>query len=354
MRIKKKNTNLLQSMSLDKYFTPNNKGKSTKISFSPSNVSSTSDCTRTIPHSIATESQIKSIVKKFDNFPYLKKNLFSNEENLNLNNINDRNINLIIDSDQSMTNRSDITKKLAVIFNNKGGKILQKSPKKETRLNNFRQKVINDFSDETTIEKIEASKKTFKNFMKYLETREKERIEFAKNLEKQFYQTKLQQFTASSKPQVRIKLSKKLTLSNKNSFTQSDFMKNMRRYKIYERKMNKSAGKNLADAIFEMDCPEYEDIQQGKSVNMDSNNINLNNLERKIKLSKIKKYSYDIDGDVLLVKNAYKLKNLIHKTKEAVNFKVRNNNPHFVKRQFSQETIKKYREFNGVFFGLPV
>lgn len=354
MRIKKKNTNLLQSMSLDKYFTPNNKRKSIKISFSPSNISSTSDCTRTIPHSIATESQIKSIVKRFDSFPYLKKNLFTNEENLNLNSINDRNINLIIDNDQNITNSSDVTKELAVQFNNKGGKILQKFPKKNIKLNNFRQKVINDFSDETTLEKIEASKKTFKNFMKYLETREKERIEFAKNLEKQFYQTKLQQFTGSSKPQVRIKLSKKTNLSTKNSLTQRDFMKNMRRHKIFERKINKKAGKNLADAIFDIDCPEYEDVQQGKNVKKDINNINLNNLERKIKLSKIKKYSYDIDEDVLLIKNAYKLKNLIHKTKEAVNFKVRNNNPHFIKRQFSQETIKRYREFNGVFFGLPV
>ena len=71
-------------------------------------MASTSECTRTIPHSMSTEMQVRTIVNNFDEHPYLKKNLFEREKNLNLNSINDRNINIILDDEKSPT----ITKKL--------------------------------------------------------------------------------------------------------------------------------------------------------------------------------------------------------------------------------------------------
>ena len=238
------------------------------------------------------------------------------------------------------------------MFNSKTYKILQKPPKKEKKYNNFRQKIIKDFSDETTMSKVNSTKSTFRKFMDYLENREAERINFAKEIEKRFYQTKLQEFTRSSVKKFIPPIRKTSTLRTL-SVTQNDFEKSMNEYEKYERNINKIAGKSLADAIFDMDCPEYEEIKHGKA-HKETNGINLNNLERKIKLSNINKYSYDIEDDVLLVKNAKQLKNLIRNTKQHTSFKVRNNNPHFIKKQFSQETIKKYREFNGVFFGLPV
>ena len=79
MRIKKRNFN---TMKLEQFFTP--KGKKTKISLSPSIVASTSECTRTIPHLMSTEMQVRTIVNHFDEYPFLKKNLFEKEQNLNL------------------------------------------------------------------------------------------------------------------------------------------------------------------------------------------------------------------------------------------------------------------------------
>ena len=346
MRIKKRKFN---TMKLEqKFFSPKGKKNYTKISLSPSFVASTSECTRTIPHSMSTEMQVRTIVNNFDEHPFLKKNLFEREKNLNLNSINDRNINIILDDEKSPT----LTKKLSLLFNSKTYKILQKPLKKEKKYNNFRQKIIKDFSDETTMSKVKSTKSTFRQFMDYLENREAERINFAKEIEKRFYQTKLQEFTRSSVKKFIPSIKKTSTLRTL-SVTQNDFAKSMNDYEKYERNINKIAGKSLADAIFDMDCPEYEEIKHGKA-HKETNGINLNNLERKIKLSNINKYSYDIEDDVLLVKNAKQLKNLIRNTKQHTNFKVRNNNPHFIKKQFSQETIKKYREFNGVFFGLPV
>ena len=152
--------------------------------------------------------------------------------------------------------------------------------KKEKKYNNFRQKIIKDFSDETTMSKVNSTKSTFRKFMDYLENREAERINFAKEIEKRFYQTKLQEFTRSSVKKFIPPIRKTSTLRTL-SVTQNDFAKSMNEYEKYERNINKIAGKSLADAIFDMDCPEYEEIKHGKT-HKETNGINLNNLERKI------------------------------------------------------------------------
>lgn len=122
----------------------------------------------------------------------------------------------------------------------------------------------------------------------------------------------------------------------------------------YRRRMEKKEAnsKRIADEIREMICPDYEEIvvqPRSKSV---GGKINYINLERKIKVFHISKYTFDINNDDLGVKNLPKLKtNLKNISEKSLKQSIKII-PKFIKGKVKNNTIKKYRSLFGMFFGI--
>ena len=121
----------------------------------------------------------------------------------------------------------------------------------------------------------------------------------------------------------------------------------------YKRRLEKKEAnsKRIADEIREMICPNYEEIivqPRSKSV---GGKINYLNLERKIKVFHISKYTFDINNDDLGVKNLPKLKtNLKNISERSLKSSIKIV-PKFIKGKVKNNTIKKYRSLFGMFFG---
>lgn len=153
-------------------------------------------------------------------------------------------------------------------------------------------------------------------------------------------------------------------LYNKQSDFDSDYIQVFKKQNLnelcrqqidnyYKRRLEKKEAnsKRIADEIREMICPDYEEIivqPRSKSV---GGKINYQNLERKIKVFHISKYTFDIDNDDLGIKNLPKLKtNLKNISKRSLKRSIKIV-PKFIKGKVKDNTIKKYRSLFGMFFG---
>ena len=121
----------------------------------------------------------------------------------------------------------------------------------------------------------------------------------------------------------------------------------------YKRRLEKKEAnsKRIADEIREMICPDYEEIivqPRSKSV---GGKINYLNLERKIKVFHISKYTFDINNDDLGIKNLPKLKTNLKNISERSLKRSIKIVPKFIKGKVKDNTIKKYRSLFGMFFG---
>ena len=125
------------------------------------------------------------------------------------------------------------------------------------------------------------------------------------------------------------------------------------KYQMFKNKYNKikkikieNKSKSLADAILNIDLPEYENIHKRKEKSFDE--ISLKNLDRIIKLNKILKKKEDYEKDELLFNNIDEIK---RKEKE-IEFKVllainSLGYPKYIKNKFRNKTITKYNAVSG-------
>ena len=125
------------------------------------------------------------------------------------------------------------------------------------------------------------------------------------------------------------------------------------KYQMFKNKYNKikkikieNKSKSLADAILNIDLPEYENIHKRKEKSFDE--ISLKNLDRIIKLNKILKKKEDYEKDELLFNNIDEFK---RKEKE-IEFKVllainSLGYPKYIKNKFRNKTITKYNAVSG-------
>ena len=138
----------------------------------------------------------------------------------------------------------------------------------------------------------------------------------------------------------------------KKSLSLSEICKNsLAHYYNYRLIKERNKSKSISKEIQFMNCPEYQNIDCKETRNR-MNVVNYHNLDRKIKVYNIEKYTYDIDNDDLGIKNLPKLKKqLKYISAEAIKHtgKV---HPKFVKGKVKAETIKKYRSLLGLFFGI--
>ena len=301
-----------------------------------------------------TEFEIGRIVNEINASPFLKKTLLKSECNYKLNAINKANLNLIlgitntnattthtIKSTRSINNdtvstryntflkqsvdisRCLLSKQLSLRFNKKYDDVLKHSQRKVNKYNCFRDKVlpVNEYNlhtiningncsvnDNDVL--IENSKRNFRKFMKVLEHKTNEGIKKAKIIEKQFYQAKYDEMNIGN--------AHKRNRSKRNHRTLTKLKLNT------NRTMNGS----------------------NKYIEESTNNSNIRYMHNKTLIRK--------ESDELLVKDADKLRDFLYKNNEDIKIRLRNTNPHFLKKTFSRETIRRYREYNGVFFGLPV
>lgn len=127
--------------------------------------------------------------------------------------------------------------------------------------------------------------------------------------------------------------------------------KSLAHYYDYRLLKETNKSKSISKEIQFMNFPEYQKIDS-KGTRNKLKVVNYHNLERKIKVYNIEKYTYDIDNDDLGIKNLPKLKKQLKNiAAEAIKHtgKVR---PKFVKGKVKAETIKKYRSLLGLFFGI--
>lgn len=107
----------------------------------------------------------------------------------------------------------------------------------------------------------------------------------------------------------------------------------------------------LSKEMVSMDCNEYESLKDKKKKMF--NKININNLQRKIKIYSIAKNNYDDENDDLILKNIPKLKRLIKESEEEVILQLKNYTPIFMKTIFRSKTMNRFKAASGNNFGLP-
>ena len=312
-------------------------------------------------HAISsTEFEIGKIVNEINASPFLKKTLLKSERNYKLNAINKANLNLIlgitntnintthsIKSNRSINNDNTnsptyclkqsndisqclLSKQLSLRFNKKYDDVLKHSQRKLNKYNCFRDKVLpmkNEFNVYTininsncsindSDQLIENSKRNFQKFMKVLETKTNEGIKKAKIIEKQFYQAKYDEMNMGN--------------AHKRNKGKRNYMRTLTKLKF---NTNRTVNDNY----------KTKDESYNNNNNNNSHNCYIHNktLIRK-------------ESDDLLIKDADKLRDFLYKSNDDIKLRLRNMKPHFLKKTFSRETIRRYREYNGVFFGLPV
>ena len=127
---------------------------------------------------------------------------------------------------------------------------------------------------------------------------------------------------------------------------------------IYEKYLNKKfkdKAKIFADSLYNISDLPIKIQNKKKCLNYLG--INIKNLRRIIQINSIKKHSYSIEDDDLLIKNTKKLREEIRKTENSFYtlFKGRNNKYQFdfLKGKVRPSTIQKLNIMKNSHFGLP-
>ena len=239
--------------------------------------------------------------------------------------------------------KSNLSKTLINTFNKKTKNILdtkKQIPKFSRNIISFRNQIIQNFTDKFYPNQLKKSKKYYNEVMKYLDNKEKEKIIKAEEYDKEFYQ---------------IRLSKKPTLEfpQKKKTKKMTFLRNINTaYKQYKNSQNiqKYQSQQFIDPFYNSNNNNYEDIQY---VHSQGNSHSRLNLERVIRMVNLKSSGFHSD-DELFEGNPKGLKKLINKSEEDVYKRIKGYIPHFITEKIRKSTISKFKQLNGMFFGMPV
>ena len=143
---------------------------------------------------------------------------------------------------------------------------------------------------------------------------------------------------------------KKITI--KKSISTNDLCRrSLEQYYTHRIINKKERSQSIANEIRELDCGEYQTVKHKNSKCL-TKYVNYHNLNRKIKIHNIEKYTYDLESDDIGIKNLTKLKREIKKVSvEAMKYTSKVT-PKFIKGKVKPDTIKKYRSLLGLFFGI--
>ena len=297
-----------------------------------------------------TEQHVDKIITEINTSHFLKKSLFKPKTKLQLNAVTNSHINFILginetNSDTTTTNilnthnNSLLSKQLSLIFNYKTHKILTNDKKNKYTYNNFRKKIMNDFSDNKDDDHkriIIESKRNYKKFVKVLDNKINENINHAKQVEMLFYQKKYTDMNYKCKSMWDIKQTK-----SRHTNTKRNTSKDVSKYSTDEfiRKNIK-----LPHTRIEHNLLLKDKLNRNESITHNSN-TNVNN-----NYYKLKEFLYTTNTNNNN-SNSSNTRNIMNKYSKHYQS---NTEPNFLKKHFSKETIKRFRQYNGVFFGLPV
>ena len=290
--------------------------------------------------------QIDSIINKFKLHPLIINQIEKEKRKEKLNLLSLKDFTILFDDDDTKTkkkSKSNLSKTLLNTFNKKTKNILdtkKQIPKFSRNIISFRNQIIQNFTDKFYPNQLKKSKKYYNEVMKYLDNKEKEKIIKAEEYDKEFYQ---------------IRLSKKPTLEfpQKKKTKKMTFLRNINTaYKQYKNSQNiqKYQSQQFIDPFYNSSSNNYEDIQY---VHSQGNSHSKLNLERVIRMVNLKSSGFHSD-DELFEGNPKGLKKLINKSEEDVYKRIKGYIPHFITEKIRKSTISKFKQLNGMFFGMPV
>lgn len=290
--------------------------------------------------------QIDSIINKFKLHPLIINQIEKEKRKEKLNSLSLKDFTILFDDDDTKTkkkSKSNLSKTLINTFNKKTKNILdtkKQIPKFSRNIISFRNQIIQNFTDKFYPNQLKKSKKYYNEVMKYLDNKEKEKIIKAEEYDKEFYQ---------------IRLSKKPTLEfpQKKKTKKMTFLRNINTaYKQYKNSQNiqKYQSQQFIDPFYNSNSNNYEDIQY---VHSQGNSHSRLNLERVIRMVNLKSSGFHSD-DELFEGNPKGLKKLINKSEEDVYKRIKGYIPHFITEKIRKSTISKFKQLNGMFFGMPV
>jgi len=290
--------------------------------------------------------QIDSIINKFKLHPLIINQIEKEKRKEKLNSLSLKDFTILFDDDDTKTkkkSKSNLSKTLLNTFNKKTKNILdtkKQIPKFSRNIISFRNQIIQNFTDKFYPNQLKKSKKYYNEVMKYLDNKEKEKIIKAEEYDKEFYQ---------------IRLSKKPTLEfpQKKKTKKMTFLRNINTaYKQYKNSQNiqKYQSQQFIDPFYNSNSNNYEDIQY---VHSQGNSHSRLNLERVIRMVNLKSSGFHSD-DELFEGNPKGLKKLINKSEEDVYKRIKGYIPHFITEKIRKSTISKFKQLNGMFFGMPV
>ena len=351
------------------------------------------------------KTKLKSIIKNFQENKITTKELYKLDRNFPLNSLTKSNFIFLSKENQKKVDKNrkkEINKifltssNMIGIFNSKTNKILEgsdKGMKFSKNVNEFRKQIINSYSDsEKKINEIKKKKLYYNEALNIFEEYNEKKIKEAQKLEENFYRQKSTSFfegrpaylyikeinksmpknnteIESNIDEIRQKIYKNNLIYNKSKFlnnniankrlktvqSEKQFEESIKIYEKYLRKKFKNKAKIFADSLYNISDLPVKILK--KKNNPNYFNLNINNLRRIIQINSIKKNSYSIEDDDLLIKNTKKLREEIRKTENSFYtlFKGRNNKYQFdfLKGKVRPSTIQKLNIMKNSHFGLP-
>ena len=294
-----------------------------------------------------TDQRVDKIITEINTSHFLKKSLFKPKSKLQLNAVTNSHINFILGIQRNNidtvntpnTHNNLLSKQLSLIFNDKTHKILTNDKKNKYTYNNFRKKIMNDFSDSKDDDNhkhiIIKSKRNYKKFVKILDDKINENINHAKQVEMLFYQKKYKDMNYKCKSMWDIKTNTRCIKTKRN--TSKDVSK-LSNEKDFIRKNIK-----VPYTRIERNLLLKDKVNCNESITHSNTNVNNSNLPF-ANVSKLKELLYNNTTSYSSNRNMNKYSKHYQSNTE----------PSFIKKHFSKETIKRFRQYNGVFFGLPV
>ena len=225
-------------------------------------------------------------------------------------------------------------------------------------VNNFRQKVIKDFSSGLTEEELKHAKHNYINILDYIDLENEYQRNVVKKKAKHFYKTRDYMYNENRCAQKKMlvdysHLHHTLTFNNEEQIYDDDYTSRCVEH-LNERNLEqiKKQGKEFADA-FKYIGQEYQPIDPNIS-KYDPLRINYHNLSRKIKVRLLQKHYYDVDYDVLYEHSPKKLRDMGREIEMEVLRKVKKLQPKNTKEKFNKITNMKFKGVIGKYFGVPV
>ena len=207
----------------------------------------------------------------------------------------------------------------------------EKKLKKSATVQSIREYIINNYISGTSLFDIQKGKHDFYKGMNGIELIKKAKLKMLNN---------------------KLSNQKNKNFKYSNDIEDIDIINSYNNHHIKKTKEN---GLLLANSLKNIDSKAYEEIKRdkyGNPVSKTPQMINMNNLNRIIKVHLINKRLYDIQNDVLLDHNVGKLKNLIYNDEQNIlknKFSIRGLN-----NKFKSTTNSKFKNLSGINFGLPV